>query len=68
MTDRPRHPPSESAVVRGVLVTGGSRGIGRAVATAFAARGHRGAVHHASSRAETTLHGLAGAGHVAVRG
>lgn len=55
---------------RGVLVTGASRGIGRAVAQAFAARGDRIAVHFASSRpsAEETLRSLPGTGHVLVDG
>jgi len=55
---------------RGILVTGASRGIGRATAIAFAARGDRVAVHHAHSpdEAETTLGLLAGSGHVVVRG
>ncbi|WP_344422962.1 SDR family NAD(P)-dependent oxidoreductase, partial [Pseudonocardia ailaonensis] len=54
----------------GVLVTGGSRGIGRAVARAFAAEGHRVAVHFGSrgDDAETTRRGLAGTGHVTVGG
>lgn len=55
---------------KAVLVTGASRGIGRAVATAFATHGYRVAVHYASRRqdAETTLRGLAGVGHVVVGG
>ncbi|GAA4939834.1 SDR family oxidoreductase [Streptomonospora halophila] len=55
---------------RGVLVTGASGGIGRAVARRFAADGDRVAVHYASSRdaAEATLESLDGWGHVLVRG
>ncbi|WP_199442104.1 SDR family NAD(P)-dependent oxidoreductase [Umezawaea beigongshangensis] len=55
---------------RGVLVTGASRGIGRAVAVAFAARGDRVAVHHATNRAdaEETLRRLSGDGHALVAG
>jgi 3-oxoacyl-[acyl-carrier protein] reductase len=53
---------------RAVLVTGGSRGIGAAVASAFADRGDRVAVHFGrrSSQAEQVRDGLAGSGHVAV--
>jgi 3-oxoacyl-[acyl-carrier protein] reductase len=55
---------------RAVLVTGASRGIGRAVAAAFAASGDRVAVHHRDSAAlaAETVAGLAGAGHLVVRG
>lgn len=54
---------------RSVLVTGGSRGIGRAVARAFAERGDRVAVHWGSSRerAERVLAELPGEGHVLVQ-
>ena len=54
---------------RGVLVTGGSRGIGRAVARAFAEQGDRVAVHWGSSRerAEQVLAELPGEGHVTVQ-
>jgi NAD(P)-dependent dehydrogenase (short-subunit alcohol dehydrogenase family) len=47
-------------------VTGASRGIGAAVAAAFADGGDRVAVHYGSSRqrAESVLGGLSGAGHV----
>jgi NAD(P)-dependent dehydrogenase (short-subunit alcohol dehydrogenase family) len=56
-------------VSRAVLVTGASRGIGRVVAGAFAARGDRVAVHWGSSRAEAeqVLAGLPGTGHVLVQ-
>lgn len=55
---------------RGVLVTGASRGIGRAVALALAAGGDRVAVHYATRHedAEQTLTALPGTGHVLVRG
>ncbi|MDQ1006349.1 3-oxoacyl-[acyl-carrier protein] reductase [Streptomyces sp. V4I23] len=55
---------------RGVLVTGASRGIGRAVAAAFARQGDRVAVHCSTrqSDAEETLAGLDGGGHTLVQG
>ena len=51
-----------------VLVTGASRGIGRAAAELLAERGARVAVHYASNRdaAEDVRAGLPGAGHVTV--
>jgi 3-oxoacyl-[acyl-carrier protein] reductase len=54
---------------RNILVTGASRGIGRAVAEAFAAAGDRVAVHHRDSAALATavLAGLPGDGHVVVQ-
>jgi 3-oxoacyl-[acyl-carrier protein] reductase len=56
-------------VARAVLVTGASRGIGRAVAQAFAELGDRVAVHHRGSPglAAEVLAGLPGSGHVVVQ-
>jgi len=57
-------------MTRGVLVTGASRGIGRAVALAFAGEGDRVAVHYGRSRAaaEAVIASLPGNGHVLVQG
>nr|WP_192902269.1 SDR family oxidoreductase [Micromonospora globbae] len=54
---------------RAVLVTGGSRGIGRAVVRAFAAGGDRVAIHHRDSAklADELRAELPGEGHVVVR-
>ncbi|HTX27349.1 MAG TPA: SDR family oxidoreductase [Streptosporangiaceae bacterium] len=56
-------------MTRAVLVTGASRGIGRAVAQAFAALGDRVAVHHRDSAAlaEEVLATLDGRGHTIVQ-
>ena len=54
---------------RAVLVTGASRGIGSAVARAFAEHGERVAVHYGRSRAaaDRVLAGLTGEGHLLVQ-
>jgi 3-oxoacyl-[acyl-carrier protein] reductase len=56
--------------MRGALVTGASRGIGRAAAIALSGRGERVAVHYGRAReeAERTLSLLHGEGHVLVGG
>jgi NAD(P)-dependent dehydrogenase (short-subunit alcohol dehydrogenase family) len=54
---------------RAVLVTGASRGLGRAIATRFAAGGDRVAVHHRDSAAlaDQLVASLPGDGHAVVR-
>jgi NAD(P)-dependent dehydrogenase (short-subunit alcohol dehydrogenase family) len=54
---------------RAVLVTGSSRGLGRAIATRFAAAGDRVAVHHRDSAdlAEQLTAEMPGDGHIVVR-
>ena len=52
-----------------VLITGGSRGIGKACAQAFARRGAQVAINYRSNRnaAQETLAGLAGSGHMLIQ-
>ncbi|MFJ5987115.1 SDR family NAD(P)-dependent oxidoreductase [Lentzea sp. NPDC092896] len=54
----------------GVIVTGASRGIGRATAVAFAGKGYRVAVHYGNRRedADETVAQLAGTGHAVIGG
>ncbi len=59
-----------AAIRRRALVTGGSRGIGAAIATALAAAGHAVAVHcrAGTAAAELVAAGLPGGGHTVVTG
>ncbi|MFD6437097.1 SDR family NAD(P)-dependent oxidoreductase [Streptomyces venezuelae] len=63
-------PVNLSGTDRRVLVSGASRGLGRALAQAFAENGDRVAVHYGSREddARATLDSLAGEGHVLVGG
>ncbi|QES40917.1 3-oxoacyl-ACP reductase [Streptomyces venezuelae] len=63
-------PMNPSGTGRRVLISGASRGLGRALARAFAENGDRVAVHYGSREedARATLDSLAGEGHVLVGG
>ncbi|MEU5895371.1 SDR family NAD(P)-dependent oxidoreductase [Streptomyces venezuelae] len=63
-------PVNLSGTGRRVLISGASRGLGRALARAFAENGDRVAVHYGSREedARATLDSLAGEGHVLVGG
>ena len=54
---------------RTILITGGSRGIGAAIAHEFAAAGDRVAVHYSSAAtdAQKVVDSLAGSGHIIVQ-
>jgi 3-oxoacyl-[acyl-carrier protein] reductase len=54
---------------RTILITGGSRGIGAAIAHEFAAAGDRVAVHYSSAKpdAQTVVNSLSGSGHITVQ-
>ena len=62
-------PERGTATERAVLITGASRGIGRAIARRFAAAGDRVAVHHRDSAhlAAKLAAGLPGGGHAVVQ-
>ena len=51
---------------RTILITGGSRGIGAAIASEFATTGDRVAVHYSSAKtdAQAVVDSLAGSGHI----